>query len=199
MSKGFGVALSPKQQIKNFRRNTPALTPQNIGIHVQTMRDQWNGDYGKRCASKATSIDKVMEVREPEVVVFSDWVIENKKMMGMKMHFCAHYGHWSLLLYTMPNGDKEWSINVSNGYTNTWHPTEAKNPLVKFHGEEVYHQWKRQVMSEYDEAIVWLMKEAKKACPGYTSWSITASESSARLMKRTPNVHVVSGVAFLFL
>jgi hypothetical protein len=199
MAQGFGIALSPQQEIKNFRHNVRALNPHNIAETVSVMREEWDKDYGRRDMGDAEcSVESLFAYKEPEVIG-NTFVATRRRIKGTQVHFAAIHGHWSLMIYTMSDGKEEYSFNVDAGVVRTWHPQEAKNCILKRFPYETYCEWKRVVSSTYEESSNWLMAEAKKVMPGYRCWSITANESSSRLMRRTSGIYVVSDVAFLFL
>lgn len=200
MTRGFGASLLPQDMIKNLRKNVSELTPANIASTVHNQRAEWDRDYGTRRYPTKISVDKLFEPCEEEVTLGDDFKVVNENLNGMRMHFTAHRGFWSLMIYTMPDGKKEFSFNVSCGDMWTWHVGEAENHITSHHGAKAYQHWKRVVRADFEEQKVWLMKQAMKHCRGFRAWSVTCSDRSSKLLSEVPRIHVVNpGVAFMFL
>jgi hypothetical protein len=199
--KGFGASLAPRDIIKNLRANVSELTPANIEETVHNQRAYWDDDYGKRLSNTCILQECLFNPLEASVTTeFEDFAILNPKLKGMKMHLMAQRGYWSLFIQTMPSGKKEFSFNVFCGNSHVWHPLEAKNNIVHHLGEDIYHQWKKVVLEDWKVQRGWLISQARKHCPGFRAWSVTANDSSTRLMKSCPRVTVIEpGVGFLFL
>jgi hypothetical protein len=199
--KGFSSAtITPEQLIRNYRNSVKELSPSNIHETVDEKRSFWNADYPHRIHRVSTDKEHLLGLSdEHRIIDTSIFSVSNKRLTGIQHLFAAEYGHWHLLIYIMPDGTKEFSFNVHAGSVLTWHPAEARNNILHHYDSETYNEWKRVVMCEWDEASAWLMSQAKEALPGFKAWSVTADESSTRLMKSVDGISVVSHVAFLFL
>jgi len=199
---GFGHSLAPRDIIRNLRHNVRELTPENIQSTVDQSRDYWDGDYGQRLQKGVclTESDLWEPMEEKVVVGNGDFVTTNPNLRGTKQHLVAKRGHWVLFLYTLPNGKKEFSFNAQCGKLTAWHPGECRNRILHHFGQEIYDQWRALVKQDFKTQAPWLIAQARKHCSGYRAWSVTADDSSTRLLQRVPRVTVIQpGVAFLFL
>ena len=195
---GFGGSISADQIIKNLRANVSLLQGANIDSTVDELRSVWLKDYPNRKCSPFSKED-LFNDRKTEVDDLSGMVINNPNHKGTQVKFSASHGHWSLMCMVQPNGIKDFQFCVWDGNRHVFHPLEARAHILQHHDEETFQEWKRLVMSQWEEASNWLIQEARKAIRGYRAWSVTCGDSSERLMKNCPRVEVRNHVAFLYL
>ena len=199
---GFGLSLSPRDMIKNLRHNVRELTPGNIQSTVDNYRQHWNSDYGKRLVKGLSLTESDLWNPSDEIIIdgSGDFVVDNPAFIGLQQHLFVQRGYWALIISTMPNGKKEFSFNVSCGGLMAWHPAECRNRILHYFGQETYDQWRTVVKEDFKTQAPWLIAQARKHCHGYRAWSVTADDSSTRLLQGVPRVTIIQpGVAFLFL
>ena len=195
---------NPKNLIKNLRKNTKALTPQNLEETVWSSRKNWDDDYGRRSPDAPLTRQEILE---PEIKEW--WADDNpegnwtdkKKWEGTKRHFLAMTDHWSFTIIQFPSGKKEFSFNVLVGKFGIWHTEQVEN-FLKGHDDETIREWKRMVMKSFLPSVQFFLDEAQKALPGFKAWSITSSDKSTKLLKQVKDDRLVTlnqGVCFLFL
>lgn len=197
-TKGFGTKPNAKNLIKNFRTNTRHLNACNIFEFVKHNRKVWDADYPNRQMTTLDS-DELFQPGEVELNVNEKIGIVNPKFIGTQFHLSARRGFWGLLLITNPDGQKDFTFTVKVGDRWVFHPLEAKNNIARHHGEATYDEWRRLVKEDWKTQAPWLIAQAKKHCPDFQAYSVTCCDSSTRLMKSCPGIHVIEpGVAFLF-
>ncbi len=194
---------NPKNLIKNLRKNTKALTPENLDETIYVFRTEWDADYGRRRPKAPLTREELLEpkTREWKAVANEKANWNNKAYEGTKVLFSATTDHWNFNIIQFADGRKEFSFNVFVGDSGIWHTGEVENYLVG-QDEETIREWKRMVMKSFLPSVQFFLDEAQKALPGFKAWSITSSDKSTKLLKQVKDDRLVTlnqGVTFLFL
>ena len=195
---------NPKNLIKNLRKNTKALTPQNLDETIDLYRSAWNDDYGQRYPNTPLTQEELLQpkVREWRVGGYKKppkW--NNTALERTKILFTGDTDHWHFQIIQFPSGKKEFSFNVLTGGMFIWHTGQVEN-FLQGHDEETIREWKRMVMKSFLPSIQFFLNEAQKALPGFKAWSITSSDKSTKLLQQVKDDRLVTlnqGVCFLFL
>lgn len=201
MTKGFGLTREKPESIIKSMMQTRALRPQNLAETVQNLRDTWDDDYPYRPRDTEIKKEELFRLHNPSVEDMdkknSRW--NNPHHTVTQIKFFAVAGSWCLGIMEQANGQLDWDLKVYNGWGFVFHPVEAQNQILSQFDEDTLKEWKGHVMSNFNTSVSWLIGKAKEHIPGTHAWSVTCSESSERLCRKIPNVHVQDHVAFLIL
>lgn len=180
---GFATTVDRKSIIKSLRQ-TKNLKPQNIDAYVQKVRKDWDNEYLSRIIPSVTSQD-VFRSDDDFIDETTDGFI-----------FEGIYGHWCLKAFKEDNKPK-FMFGVWTGERFCFHPGQARMFVESAIGTQDFHKWVASVKANFEPASKRLITEIKRVVPKYSATSVTASESSARLLANVPEIDVQSGVAFL--
>jgi hypothetical protein len=198
LTKGFATKTkSPKALIKDIC-TTKKLTPQNIGATVVWLQTEWLRDYGNRHPSEPIAKAAFNRGEKKYAEANPKFNMFNKSHTIEEHIFSGFCGSWALMIMRQADGQIDWQVCLWCGDRFAFHPKQVENFALPNLGEQGFKDWKKHVMSEFDSSIKWLMDEAKRLCPGIKAWSAVCCDSSKRLCKQMPGVHVYRGVAFLF-
>jgi len=107
-------------------------------------------------------------------------------------------GHWGIsVVKNKRNGEgiqPKWtfSISVNCGGTMVFHPSQARNSILRYHSVSVYERWREVVLQDLDSFALVL----NAYNPPLHIYSPTCSISSERVCRRL-GLRVRGGVAFL--
>jgi len=109
------------------------------------------------------------------------------------------FGYWGLTIIQDDRGRKskffqEWdfSINVWCGNTFAFHPNEARNNILRYHGSSVYNEWRRVVKDD----LMNFAQVLQAYNPAKSMFSVTCCDSSENLCRQL-HLPVSNGFAFL--
>lgn len=109
-------------------------------------------------------------------------------------------GHWRL---AVPNNPKEeftlslrfqrtttfgkYSVTVKE---NIFAPENVKKYVITYYGKEAYQEFRRKVMSTFEESLKQIMAKLQKLYPQLQRKSLTCSEVSERLLAKIPGIKI---------
>ena len=202
MSVGFGKTSNNASSIIKSLKKSFLLNQEQL----QNLREEWNADYPYRIY-KPFSEEDLFKPREYSYVGPSDlgqkfWNPDSPSYASrQKMHVreIISLGFWQLMVTQDFRGRKsryyqEWdfTIGVNHGNCSSFHPLEAKNNILKFHGKAVYKKWKKVVNEDLER-----FKHVLNAYnPTSSIFSATCSDSSERVCRRL-GLEVSEGFTYL--
>ena len=194
--KGFGVSSQTPRQIIKDMCQADYLRPDEIDEFVQETRDY----YARSYYDALDLTEYPLECRRTELTkpTLNKKGVHNISYEPFIMKYENFHGYWGLNVVQFSD-NTDFSVLVNIGGHNIFDKTQARVSIEDEYGDEVYQEWRKLVLSEYDESIAWLMQDIATYCPGIKAHSCTNCESAERLMARTPNVYLHRKVAFLIV
>lgn len=202
MAIGFGKSTTGKKDIiksleKSYLINSEYLVQQ---------RREWDQEYSYRILEPFSetalftpheySFEQGDDLRQfnPMTAATSDAKFKNPIIREL-----LQFGYWGLMITQDERGRKtkhfkEWdfSINVWCGNIYAFHPNEARNNILRYHGPSVYKEWKRVVKND----LVSFSNLLAAYNPPKSLFSVTCCASSANLCRQL-SLPVSNGFAFL--
>ena len=202
MPAGFGITTNSKENIIKSLGNSYYVDCQ----YLWQLRNDWDESYANKYSPEFTQED-LFNPREYSYDGANSlrdfkWN-QNAENYAYRKHEHVREiiisGYWSLQVLQDLRGRnsknfQEWdfSISVWAGERYVFHPRQARNNIVRYHGAKVFDEWRKVVLDDLNN-----FKTVLQAYnPPSSMFSATCCDSSARVCKRL-GLDVRKGFAFM--
>lgn len=201
MAIGFGKSTNGKNDIIKSLEKSYLIN----SAYLEQQRREWDQEYSYRILDPFSE-DELFTYHEYNFMQGDDlnqlnakYVVTDLKFKRPIVRELLTYGHWGLMVTQDERGRKskhfqEWdfSINVWCGNIYAFHPNEARNNILRYHGSSVYKEWKQVIKKD----LVNFSKVLADYNPPRNLFSVTCCTSSENLCRQL-NLHVRKGFAYL--
>lgn len=202
MATGFGITTNSKENIIKSLEKSYCVDSQ----YLWQLRNDWDEEYTNKQSQEFTQED-LFDPREYSYHGANSlrdfkWNPNSENYAYRKQEHVREMiisGYWSLQVLQDLRGRnsknyQEWnfSISVWRGERFVFHPRQARNNIVRYHGVKVFDEWRKVVLDDLNN-----FKTVLQAYnPSSSMFSATCCDSSARVCKRL-GLDVRKGFAFM--